>query len=78
MMSQSIDPSLNISMNQSLNNQMSLESSAFDQFKSERLGVPNKLIIDGFLYCFKDSLRNNRYSYRCKKRNCGVFLTIDK
>lgn len=78
MMSQSIDPSLNISMNQSLNDNLSIASSAFDQLKSERLGVPNKLIIDGFFYCFKDSLRNNRFSYRCRKRTCGVLLTIDK
>lgn len=78
MMSQSLDPSLNISINQSLNDNMSIASSAFDQLKSERLGVPNKLIIDGFFYCFKDSLRNNRFSYRCRKRTCGVLLTIDK
>ena len=67
MMSQSIDPSLNVSMNQSVNDQMSLASSTFDILKSERLGIPNKLIIDGFIYCFKDSLRNNRFSYRCHK-----------
>jgi len=77
-MSQSIDPSLNVSMNQSLNDQMSLASSVIDNLKSERLGIPNTLIIDGFFYIFKDALRNNRFSYRCKKRTCGVLLTIEK
>jgi len=57
---------------------MSQMSTAFDHLKSERLGVPNKLIISGFQYSFKDSLRNHRFSYRCKKKGCGVLLTIDK
>ena len=57
---------------------MSLASSVIDNLKSERLGIPNTLIIDGFFYIFKDALRNNRFSYRCKKRTCGVLLTIEK
>ena len=29
----------------------------YDCLKSERLGIPNKLFIDGYHYCFKNLLK---------------------
>ena len=66
-MSQSIDPSLNVSMNQSLNDQMSLASSVIDNLKSERLGIPNTLIIDGFFYIF------NLFCSHCYSKFTKIF-----
>jgi len=77
-MSQSMTPSQFYSLHSGMSESMSQMSSALDALKSERLGVPNKLIIKEFEYTFKDSLRNHRFSYRCKKKGCGVLLTIDR
>ena len=62
---------------------MSISSSQYSgsllyHLKSDKLGIPNKLIIDGYHYSFKDQLKNNRFSYRCKRRGCGVLLNIEK
>ena len=46
--------------------------------KPERFGVPGKLVLDNFQYAFKDLLKNDKLSYRCKSKNCGVLLTISK
>ena len=46
--------------------------------KPERFGVPGKLVLDNFQYAFKDLLKNDKLSYRCRSKNCGVLLTISK
>ena len=57
---------------------VSQTSTLFDCLKSERLGIPNRLLIDGFRYSFKDVLKNNRFSYKCRARHCGVLMNIER
>ena len=57
---------------------VSQTSTLFDCLKSERLGIPNRLLIDGYRYSFKDVLKNNRFSYKCRARHCGVLMNIER
>ena len=66
--------------NNNLNNSQSdiNTSRSSSRSRSNKFGVPNKLIIDGYYYNFKDSLKNNRFSYRCRCKKCATHLTIEK
>jgi len=57
---------------------VSQTSTLFDCLKSERLGIPNRLLIEGYRYSFKDVLKNNRFSYKCRARHCGVLMNIER
>ena len=57
---------------------VSQTSTLFDCLKSERLGIPNRLLIEGYSYSFKDVLKNNRFSYKCRARQCGVLMNIER
>ena len=57
---------------------VSQTSTLFDCLKSERLGIPNRLLIEGYSYSFKDVLKNNRFSYKCRARHCGVLMNIER
>ena len=50
----------------------------FNQSKPDKIGVPSRLIIQGYLYLFKDKLKGNRFSYKCKSRRCGVLLGVTR
>ena len=40
---------------------------------------PRSLEINNFIYSFKDNLKNEYYTYRCKYRTkCGVVLKISR
>ena len=40
---------------------------------------PKHLIIDNYEYSFKESLKNNKYSYRCKYRvKCKITININE
>ena len=39
---------------------------------------PKQIKIGEYNYSFKTRLINNRYSYRCRNRKCGVLITIDE
>ena len=60
------------------NMSVSQTSTIYDCLKSERLGIPNRLFIDGYRYSFKDVLKNNRFSYKCRARHCGVLMNIER
>ena len=46
--------------------------------RAERFKIPNKVIIDGYHYTFKDTLKGEKFCFRCKSRRCGCSLIIDK
>lgn len=46
--------------------------------RAERFKIPNKIIIDEYHYTFKDTLKGEKFCYRCKSRRCGCSLIIDK
>lgn len=40
--------------------------------------IPQSIYIDSFSQSQKETKKNGEYSYRCKVRNCGVIISIDK
>ena len=46
--------------------------------RAEGFKIPNKIIIDGYHYTFKDTLKGEKFCFRCKSRRCGCSLIIDK
>ena len=41
--------------------------------------IPRKLTLNNYEYSYKDELKNNYYTYRCKHRTkCGVVIKIAK
>jgi len=46
--------------------------------RAKRYGIPNKIVIDDYQYIFKDQLKGEKFSYRCKSTRCGASLIIDK
>ena len=40
--------------------------------------IPQSIYINSFSYSYKETKKNDEYSYRCKVRKCGVIISIDK
>jgi hypothetical protein len=40
--------------------------------------IPKYITINNFEYIFKERKINNNFSYRCRKRKCGIIININE
>ena len=54
-------------------------SGLIEENRSNEFIPPKSIILNNYLYKFKDKLKNNYYTYRCKTRKeCGAVIKIEK